>query len=84
MHEYGQNRGLVPNGRKCADDHPPSWHADVWTEITRMLTLNGVQSAERNQDVPLPDAVSTPKRTRVELSTSCFVDSATYCQTVGV
>lgn len=24
---------------------PPSWHADVWTDITRMLTLNSAQSA---------------------------------------
>jgi DNA modification methylase len=24
---------------------PPAWHADVWTDITRMLTLNGAQSA---------------------------------------
>lgn len=24
---------------------PPSWHPDVWTDITRMLTLNGAQSA---------------------------------------
>jgi hypothetical protein len=24
---------------------PPSWHSDVWTDITRMLTLNGAQSA---------------------------------------
>jgi hypothetical protein len=46
----------------------------------RMLTLNGVQSAKRNQDAPLPDAASKLKRTRVELSTSYFVDSATYCQ----
>ena len=25
---------------------PPSWHPDVWTDITRMLTLNGAQSAK--------------------------------------
>jgi DNA modification methylase len=25
---------------------PPSWHQDVWTDITRMLTLNGAQSAK--------------------------------------
>jgi len=25
---------------------PPSWHADVWSDITRMLTLNGAQSAK--------------------------------------
>ena len=24
---------------------PPSWHPDVWTDIARMLTLNGAQSA---------------------------------------
>lgn len=24
---------------------PPSWHPDVWTDITRMRTLNGAQSA---------------------------------------
>jgi hypothetical protein len=24
---------------------PHSWHPDVWTDITRMLTLNGAQSA---------------------------------------
>ena len=24
---------------------PPSWHPDVWTDITRMLTLNGAQYA---------------------------------------
>jgi DNA modification methylase len=25
---------------------PPSWHPDVWTDVTRMLTLNGAQSAK--------------------------------------
>jgi len=25
---------------------PQSWHPDVWTDITRMLTLNGAQSAK--------------------------------------
>jgi DNA modification methylase len=25
---------------------PPSWHSDVWTDITRMLTLNAAQSAK--------------------------------------
>lgn len=25
---------------------PPSWHPDVWSDITRMLTLNGAQSAK--------------------------------------
>jgi hypothetical protein len=25
---------------------PQSWHSDVWTDITRMLTLNGAQSAK--------------------------------------
>ncbi|GAA5117084.1 hypothetical protein JIN84_17960 [Luteolibacter yonseiensis] len=25
---------------------PQSWHEDVWTDITRMLTLNGAQSAK--------------------------------------
>lgn len=25
---------------------PPSWHPDVWTDITRMLTLNGCQHAK--------------------------------------
>jgi DNA modification methylase len=25
---------------------PPSWNDDVWTDITRMLTLNGAQSAK--------------------------------------
>jgi DNA modification methylase len=25
---------------------PPSWHPDVWTDITRMLTLNGSQYAK--------------------------------------
>lgn len=25
---------------------PPSWHPDVWTDITRMLTLNNAQSAK--------------------------------------
>ncbi len=24
---------------------PPSWHPDVWTDITRMLSLNSAQSA---------------------------------------
>jgi hypothetical protein len=24
---------------------PPSWHPDVWTDVTRMQTLNGAQSA---------------------------------------
>ena len=25
---------------------PPSWHPDVWSDVTRMLTLNGSQSAK--------------------------------------
>ncbi len=25
---------------------PPSWHPDVWSDVTRMLTLNGAQSAK--------------------------------------
>jgi hypothetical protein len=25
---------------------PPSWHPDVWTDVTRMLTLNGAQHAK--------------------------------------
>jgi hypothetical protein len=25
---------------------PPSWHSDVWTDITRMLTLNNAQSSK--------------------------------------
>jgi DNA modification methylase len=25
---------------------PQSWHPDVWTDVTRMLTLNGAQSAK--------------------------------------
>ena len=25
---------------------PPSWHPDVWTDITRMMTLNAAQSAK--------------------------------------
>lgn len=25
---------------------PPSWHPDVWTDVARMLTLNGAQSAK--------------------------------------
>ena len=25
---------------------PQSWHPDVWSDITRMLTLNGAQSAK--------------------------------------
>lgn len=28
---------------------PQSWHPDVWTDITRMLTLNGAQSAKGKQ-----------------------------------
>lgn len=28
---------------------PPSWHPDVWTDITRMLTLNGSQYAKGKQ-----------------------------------
>ena len=28
---------------------PPSWHPDVWTDITRMLSLNSAQSAKGRQ-----------------------------------
>lgn len=28
---------------------PPSWHPDVWTDITRMLTLNGSQHSKGKQ-----------------------------------
>jgi hypothetical protein len=36
---------------------PQSWHPDVWTDITRMLTLNSTQAAKGKADAPLPDAV---------------------------
>lgn len=29
---------------------PQSWHPDVWTDITRMLTLNGAQSAKGREN----------------------------------
>lgn len=36
-------RGMLPTGFMLMQ--PQSWHPDVWTDVTRMRTLNGAQSA---------------------------------------
>lgn len=36
-------RGMLPTSFMLLQ--PQSWHPDVWTDVTRMLTLNGAQSA---------------------------------------
>lgn len=42
--EVLEQRGVLPVTFMLLQ--PPSWHPDVWTDITRMLTLNGAQSAK--------------------------------------
>lgn len=37
-------KGILPSDFMLLQ--PQSWHPDVWTDITRMLTLNGAQSAK--------------------------------------
>lgn len=37
-------RGKLPSDFMLLQ--PQSWHDDVWTDVTRMLTLNGAQSAK--------------------------------------
>ena len=37
------SKGMLPSTFMLLQ--PQSWHPDVWTDITRMLTLNGAQSA---------------------------------------
>jgi len=37
-------RGILPTTFMLLQ--PPSWHPDVWSDVTRMLTLNGAQSAK--------------------------------------
>lgn len=39
-----EERGILPSDFMLLQ--PPSWHKDVWTDVTRMLTLNGVQNAK--------------------------------------
>jgi DNA modification methylase len=41
---------------------PPSWHADVWADITRMLTLNGAQSAKGKEMHLCPMQFDTAER----------------------
>jgi hypothetical protein len=42
-----QRRGLLPTTFMLMP--PQSWHPDVWTDITRMRTLNGEQSQKNRQ-----------------------------------
>jgi DNA modification methylase len=41
---------------------PPSWHPDVWTDITRMRTLNGAQSAAGREMHLCPMQFDTAER----------------------
>jgi DNA modification methylase len=41
--EFLVQRGMLPTGFMLTQ--PQSWHPDVWTDVTRMRTLNGAQSA---------------------------------------
>lgn len=41
--EHLEGKGRLPSDFMLLQ--PQSWHDDVWTDITRMLTLNGAQSA---------------------------------------
>jgi hypothetical protein len=41
--EHVDSKGWLPSTFMLLQ--PQSWHPDVWTDITRMLTLNGAQSA---------------------------------------
>lgn len=48
-HHVALNQSLEDRGRLPTDFSlmpPHSWHPDVWTDITRMRTLNGAQSAK--------------------------------------
>ena len=39
-----ERRGVLPVTFMLLQ--PPSWHPDVWTDITRMLTVNAIQAAK--------------------------------------
>ncbi len=45
--EHLEMKGILPVTFMLLQ--PQSWHPDVWTDITRMLTLNGAQSAKGKQ-----------------------------------
>ena len=44
LNEALEQAGMLPTTFMLLQ--PPSQHPDVWTDITRMLTLNGAQSAK--------------------------------------
>lgn len=47
---------------------PASWHPDVWTDVTRMLTLNGAQTARRRTKHLCPLQFDIVDRLIVQLS----------------
>jgi DNA modification methylase len=47
---------------------PQSWHPDVWSDITRMLTLNGAQSAKGKEMHLCPMQFDIADRVIVQLS----------------
>lgn len=47
---------------------PQSWHPDVWTDITRMRTLNGAQSAKGKEKHVCPLQFDIVERTIVQYS----------------
>jgi DNA modification methylase len=47
---------------------PQSWHPDVWTDITRMLSLNGAQSAKGKEMHLCPIPLDIPNRVIAQMS----------------
>lgn len=47
---------------------PPSWHPDVWTDITRMLTANALQAAKGKQKHLCPMQFDLADRVIVQMS----------------
>ena len=47
---------------------PQSWHPDVWSDITRMLTLNGAQSAKGKEMHLCPMQFDIADRTIVQMT----------------
>ncbi|HEY1209962.1 MAG TPA: DNA methyltransferase [Terracidiphilus sp.] len=77
----GKVCGQVVDGKPC-DCHlyksllpttfmllqPQSWHPDVWTDITRMLTLNGAQSAKGKENHLCPMQFDLADRVITQMS----------------
>lgn len=66
MGETLELRGVLPVTFMLLQ--PPSWHPDVWTDITRMLTLNGAQAAKGRIKHLCPMQLDIADRVIVQMS----------------